>query len=220
MLLTTLVFRWNLPEAASTGRNCVTHCAGHKLTHLADAFPVRESDGEQEEKGGTCVCSPMSLQFVAACEPLATKHPAADKRSLPRVPAQVCSQVRRLPVHFPAAHNVADVLLLLTSAGSAGKRDRENKGNKNLEVKVLGWFIQRPRATCAYSPSTRLFAVGARARHPAQPFALLTQRVLVIHQTDAEVGQIAGVQGGVGAQLPLSRVGLLLYPDVWGGEHI
>lgn len=75
-------------------------------------------------EGGTCVCSPVSLQLVAACEPLAAKHPAADKRSLPRVPAQVCSQVRRLPVHFPAAHNVADVLLLLASAGSPEKPGR------------------------------------------------------------------------------------------------
>lgn len=74
--------------------------------------------------------------------------------------------------------------------------------------------------TCAYSPSARLFAVGARARHPAQPLALLTQRVLVIHQADAEVGQIAGVQGGVGAQLPLSRVWLFLYPNVWGEKVI
>lgn len=29
----------------------MTRRAGHKLTHLADAFPVRERGGEQEEKG-------------------------------------------------------------------------------------------------------------------------------------------------------------------------
>lgn len=76
------------------------------------------------------MCSPVSLQLVAACEPLAAKHPAADKRSLPRVPAQVCSQVRRLPVHFAAAHNVADVLLLLASAGSSESGKGENQGSK------------------------------------------------------------------------------------------
>lgn len=32
------------------------------------------------------------------------------------------------------------------------------------------------------------------------------------------MGQIAGVQGGVGAQLPLSRVWLFLYSNVWGGK--
>lgn len=59
VLLTTLMFRWNLPQATSAGHRCVTR---HKLTHLADAFPVPERGGEQEEKGAPvcvlrCLCS-------------------------------------------------------------------------------------------------------------------------------------------------------------------
>lgn len=61
----------------------------------------------------TRVCSPVSLQLVAACEPLAAEHPVADERPLPGVPAQVRPQVRRLPVHLTTARNVADVLFLL-----------------------------------------------------------------------------------------------------------
>lgn len=35
------------------------------------------------------------------------------------MPAQVCAQVGSLPVHFPTAGNVANVLLLLPCAGSS-----------------------------------------------------------------------------------------------------
>lgn len=75
----------------------------------------------REQRKGTCVCSPVSLQLVAACEPLPTKHPAANKRSLPWMPAQVGSQVRCLSIYFPTAGNVADVLLFLPCAGSSEK---------------------------------------------------------------------------------------------------
>lgn len=66
-----------------------------------------------------------------------------------------------------------------------------------------------------YSPPTWLFTVGASTRHSAQPLALLAQLILIIHQPDVKVGQITCVQGRVGAQLPVSRVGLFLYPNVW-----
>ncbi len=77
------------------------------------------------------------------------------------------------------------------------------------------WWFREKSISRAYSPPTRLFTVGASTRHSAQPLALLTQRILLIHQPDAKVGQIACVKGGVGAQLPVSRVRLFLYPNVW-----
>lgn len=64
----------------------------------------------------TCVCPPVSLQLVTPGEPLPTEHPVADKRSLSAVPAQVSSQVRRLPVDLSTVGDVADVLLLLAHA--------------------------------------------------------------------------------------------------------
>lgn len=67
----------------------------------------------------------------------------------------------------------------------------------------------------AYSPPTGLFTVGASARHPAQPLAFLTQLIVLIHQPDAQVGQVARVQGGVGGQLPVPGVRLFLDPNVW-----
>lgn len=84
---------------------------------FSGCFPA-ECTGRQQKRG-TCVCPPVSLQLVTACEPLATQHPAAHKRPLPRMPAQVCSQVGSLSVHFPTAGDVADVLLLLPCAGSS-----------------------------------------------------------------------------------------------------
>lgn len=86
----------------------------------------------REQKKGTCVCSPVSLQLVAACEPLPTEHPAANKRSLPRMPAQVCSQVWSFSIYFPAACNVADVLLLLPCAGSS---------EKNRYGELGSWYV-------------------------------------------------------------------------------
>lgn len=64
----------------------------------------------------------VSLQLVRPGEALATEEPVADKRPLARVPAQVRLQVRRFPVNFPAAGDVADVLLLLARlvAGRGG----------------------------------------------------------------------------------------------------
>ncbi len=64
------------------------------------------------------MCSPVSLQFITARELLPTKHPGADKGSLSRVPAQVSSQVRRLPIYLPAAAYMAHVLFLLAHVRS------------------------------------------------------------------------------------------------------
>lgn len=66
----------------------------------------------------TSVCAPVSLQLVGAGEPFPTVSPGADKRPLARVPAQVCPQVRRLPINLPTACDVADVLLLLTGVSA------------------------------------------------------------------------------------------------------
>ena len=153
----------------------------------------------REKKKGTCVCSPVSLQLVAACEPLPTEHPAANKRSLPWMPAQVCSQVRCLSIYFPTACNVADVLLLFPRAGSSVKH---RYGWVRVLICVLPMQSRTDieKGTCwAYSPPTRLFTVGASAGHSAQPLALLTQLFILVHQPDAKVRQIARVQGGVGA---------------------
>lgn len=54
----------------------------------------------------------MSLQFIGAGEAFATEEPVAYKRSLTRMPAQVSTQVTGLSVHFVAAGDVTDVLLL------------------------------------------------------------------------------------------------------------
>lgn len=61
----------------------------------------------------TRVCPPVSLELVAPGESLPAEHPVADKGSLSAVPAEVGSQVRRLPVHLPTASDVAYMLLLL-----------------------------------------------------------------------------------------------------------
>ena len=73
----------------------------------------RPARSECAESGFTCVCPPVSLQLVAPGESLPAVHPVADEGSLSAVPAQVSSQMRRLPVDFPAAGDMADVLLLL-----------------------------------------------------------------------------------------------------------
>lgn len=73
------------------------------------------------------MCSPVSLQFVAPGEPLAAEHPVADERSLSAVPAQVSSEVGRLPVDLPAAGDVADMLLLLPHARPSVKRGRNKR---------------------------------------------------------------------------------------------
>lgn len=62
------------------------------------------------------MCPPVSLQLVAPSEPLPAEHPVADEGSLSAVPAQVGSQVRRLPVNLAAAGDVAYMLLLLPHA--------------------------------------------------------------------------------------------------------
>jgi hypothetical protein len=59
------------------------------------------------------VRSLVALELVGACEALATEGPAANERPLPRVPAQVGSEVGRLAVDLVAARDVADVLFLL-----------------------------------------------------------------------------------------------------------
>lgn len=69
-------------------------------------------------------------------------------------------------------------------------------------------------------PSSRLFAVGAGAGDSAEPFALPARRlhVLVSH-LNTQVVQVAGVQRGIPAQLPLLRVWLFLYLDTWAEEN-
>lgn len=58
------------------------------------------------------MCSPVPLKFITAGKPFAAKHPSANKWTLPRMPAEVSSQVRCLPIHFSTTWYVADVLFL------------------------------------------------------------------------------------------------------------
>lgn len=74
--------------------------------------------------------------------------------------------------------------------------------------------------TSTYSPSTRLFTVGAGTCHPSQPLALLTDLVIFLYQSAAKVRQIACVEGGIRTQLPVSRVWLFLYLNVWSNKHV
>lgn len=66
-------------------------------------------------------------------------------------------------------------------------------------VRVLTWHGNREwrfregAAVKTDSPATWLFTVGASTRHPAQSLALLTQLILIVHHSDAEVGQITCV---------------------------
>ena len=62
----------------------------------------------------SCVCAKMALKLVGAREALAAEEPVADEGPLPGVPAQVRLQVRGLPVHLPAARDVAVVNVLLS----------------------------------------------------------------------------------------------------------
>jgi len=66
----------------------------------------------------------------------------------------------------------------------------------------------------SYIPPSGLFAVGACAGDPAEPLALPALHFhFLLADLHAQVVQVAGVQGGVPAQLPLFRVRLLLYLD-------
>lgn len=58
----------------------------------------------------------MALQFIRASEAFATEHPVADERSLPSVPPQMGSEMRRLSVHLIATGDMADVLLFSIGA--------------------------------------------------------------------------------------------------------
>lgn len=78
----------------------------------------------------------------------------------------------------------------------------------------------REGTAATYSPSTRLFTVGAGTGHPPQPLALLTDLVIFVYQSAAKVRQIARVEGGIRTQLPVSRVWLFLYLDVWSNKHV
>ncbi len=60
------------------------------------------------------MCSLVPLQLIGASEAFPAEGPGADEGPLSGVPAQVCSQVRRLPIHLLTAGNMTDVLLLLT----------------------------------------------------------------------------------------------------------
>lgn len=62
----------------------------------------------------TCVCSAVTLEFVATGESLATVTPRANEGSLSWMPAQVSSEVRRLTVHLTAPWDVTNVLFLLS----------------------------------------------------------------------------------------------------------
>lgn len=60
----------------------------------------------------SCVCSPVTLEFIRSGKPLPTKQPIAKERPLSRMPAQMRSQMRSLAVHLVAAGYVTNVLLL------------------------------------------------------------------------------------------------------------
>lgn len=64
----------------------------------------------------------VSLELIGPSEPFATEKPVADKRPLAGVPPQVRLEVRRLPVHFTAAGNVAAVQSLPPQAGPGGSQ--------------------------------------------------------------------------------------------------
>lgn len=66
-----------------------------------------------------CVGALVPLQLVRAREALSAKEPLANEGPLAGVPAQVGSQVGRLPVHLVAARYVADVLPALVLAAPA-----------------------------------------------------------------------------------------------------
>lgn len=62
----------------------------------------------------------VSLQLVGASEAFPAEKPVADERPLAGVPPQVRLQVGRLPVHLPAAGDVAAVESLPPQAGPGG----------------------------------------------------------------------------------------------------
>lgn len=62
----------------------------------------------------TCVRPLMALKLIRTGKSFTTKGPAADERSLSRVPTQVGPQVGGLSVDLPTARDVTNVLLLLS----------------------------------------------------------------------------------------------------------
>lgn len=54
----------------------------------------------------------MSLQLIGARESFSTEQPVAHEWTFTGVPAEVGFQVRRFPVNFSTAWDVADVLAL------------------------------------------------------------------------------------------------------------
>lgn len=67
----------------------------------------------------------VTLQFVRPTEPPAAVQPVADERPVPRVPAQVRLQMRRLAVHLSASGDVAVVVCAGPVSRRVGLRDRE-----------------------------------------------------------------------------------------------
>lgn len=55
----------------------------------------------------------MSLKLIGTREALATEQPVADEGTFTRMPSKMRLEMRGLPVDFPAAWDVTDVLLLL-----------------------------------------------------------------------------------------------------------
>ena len=64
----------------------------------------------------------VSLELIGPSEPFAAEKPVADKRPLAGVPPQMRLEVRRLPVHFTAAGDVAAVESLSAQAGPGGSQ--------------------------------------------------------------------------------------------------
>lgn len=62
----------------------------------------------------------VPLELIGAGEPLTAEEPIANEGSLPRVPAQVSLQMRRLAVYFAAAGDMAAVQTFPSKARPRG----------------------------------------------------------------------------------------------------
>ena len=118
-VLSRRLFHERLPLTVRvTLRDCVRLLVLVRLHVLAQVITAHEALAAYvtREPFLARVSPYVPLELVGSREPFAAEQPVTDERALPRVPAKVRLQVRRLVVHLAATGNVARVHVALAHA--------------------------------------------------------------------------------------------------------
>lgn len=110
-----------------------------------------------------CVRAQVSLELIGAREPLAAEKPVADERPLAGVPPQVRFEVRRLPVDFAAAGDVAAVESLPAQARPGGSQALSLLAVRTVTCCSAGVAPGRPRGATNSRRAPRNHGVGGRS---------------------------------------------------------